>query len=388
MKRILLIVILLGLFDYGAAYNAPETEDFEGPYATALDNFHPTAPDAGIAGFTGPNGRGVCPAGENDDQSSGDDPNNIINPVFSGWASHVVSYEPFNLAAIQNYLGGIFSLPEKSLGPVTGDNFDIVSLGDMDVTDIADGNSPGMITLAFDEPIQNGPGPDFAVFENGFVSAGGAGVYGQIFAELAYVEVSTDGIHFVRFPCVSLTEGDVGSYGTIDPTQVYNLAGKHVNAYEESWGTPFNLKDITADPDVINGTVDPNEINYVRIVDIPGNGYFQDTATDLIDPATIDPNSGLGGTYYTQNHGIHDAWVTWGSGGHDLEAIGAIDQIYGDADSNGKVDFFDFLRIARRWNRPGNWPQGDFNEDGFVDVMDLILFGQNWLYECPSRYWN
>jgi hypothetical protein len=214
---------------------------------------------------------------------------------------------------------------------------------------------PGHITLTFTNPIHNGPGPDFVVFGNGFISDGDAGVSGEIFGKLAYVEVSTDGIVFVRFPCVSLTlptspSGGTGAYGTIDSSNVYNLAGKHVNAYGCSWGTPFDLKDISSDPKVLNGSVDINNINYIRIVDIPGNGFFKDTATTLIDPNTIDPNTGTGGTYYSNTHGVQDAWVTWGSGGFGLEAIGAIEQIYGDADSDGKVDFFDFAKLAQKVN--------------------------------------
>ena len=107
-------------------------------------------------------------------------------------------------------------------------------------------------------------------------------------------------------------------------------------------------------------------------------------ATSLIDPSTIDPNTGLGGSCYTQIHGIHDAWVTWGSGGFDLEAVGAIEQIYGDADSDGDVDLFDFARIAVRWIKYGNWPQGDFDENGFVDLNDLLLLSSNWLYKASQ----
>ncbi|HPS54346.1 MAG TPA: hypothetical protein PLP05_01995 [Sedimentisphaerales bacterium] len=415
---LLLCFILIGFVRAGFAYNAAESRNFAGPYSTAMDNFNPVAADAGIAGFTGPDGRGVCPSGENDVYSGNS--TNIVNPVFKSWASGYANYIPApaaneSLIGHETYspLGGVPAIwrkPYESLGMVTGDNFNVCVLGDLWSYQIAvlDPNNenymankalafndpykiqPGQITLSFNEAIQDGPGPDFAVFENGFISAGGAGVVGQIFAELAYVEVSTDGETFVRFPCVSLTGpvsegGGTGAYGTIDPTNVYNIAGKHVNAYTSSWGTPFNLKDLACDPNVLNNSVDVNEIYYVRIVDIPGNGFFKDSAIELIDPNTIDPNSGEGGTYYTETHGIHDAWVTWGSGGCDLEAIGVIEQIYGDADSNGQVDFIDFARMAFRWNKYGNWPQGDFDENHFIDINDLKLLGENWLYHSSSR---
>jgi len=400
-------------------YNGQESEDFVGPYATAMDNLNPLAPDAGIAGFVGPSGRGACPPGANDEQPSGEVTHNYRNPVFKQWAYAYENYFPApvkNTALIghETYApaGGVPAMwrkPYDALGPVTGDNFDVCVLGDLwqaqlDVLDPAHPGyaanaalvesepnkiQPGHITLRFEPPIQDGPGPDFAVFENGFISAGGAGVGGQIFAELAYVEVSTDGITFVRFPSVSLTEptspnGGTGAYGTVDPSNVYNLAGKHVNAYESSWGTPFNLRDLADYDDVLDGSVNLQAIYYIRIVDIPGNGFFKDEAQNMIDLRTIDPNTALGGTAYGENHGIHDAWVTWGSGGHDLEAIGVIEQLYGDADSDGDVDFDDFIRLAARWQRHGYWPQGDFNENGFVDLNDLLLLSINWLYQTAN----
>jgi hypothetical protein len=425
LKYFSIFIIAAVIAGIAAAYNAPESETFEGPYSTAMDNFNPTAADSGIPGFIGSDGRGVCPPGENDQVPSGAT-TNYVNPVFNQWASGYLNYFPAP-AADANFIGremyapykgvpSMWRLPNEALGEVTGDNFLVCVLGDLFMSQIKVLNpsnplyaenqahaetdphkiQPGRITLFFSQPIHNGPGPDFAVFENGFISAGGAGVNGQIFAELGYVDVSTDGIFFARFPSVSLTlpinpiglsdpnVGGTGAYGTIDPTNAYNLAGKHVNAYGSSWGTPFNLSELANEPNVLNGNINLNNINYIRIVDIPGNGFFRDNATTLIDPNTVDPNTGLGGTYYTANHGIHDAWVTWGSGGFDLEAVGAIEHIYGDADSDGKVDFSDFVKLASRWHRYGNWPQGDFDENKFIDLHDLLLLSDNWLYAAKN----
>src|SRR6185503_20178351 len=50
------------------------------------------------------------------------------------------------------------------------------------------------LTSAFDVTIADGPGADLSVFENPFTFSN------QVFSEVAYVEVSTDGVHFARFP--------------------------------------------------------------------------------------------------------------------------------------------------------------------------------------------
>lgn len=238
-----------------------------GPYSTGLADTN-NAVDPGVPGFV----------------------DGAVNPLFVAWASECVDYSPAPGVAAN------WTDTTKVLGPVTGSNMDIVVLGDLNTDQIAEGLAQGEITLGFDVSICDGTGADFAVFENGFMSGT------KLFAELAYVEVSTDGLNFARFPSVSLTEGLVGGYGTIDPTDVYNLAGKHVNAYGNSYGTPFDLTDLINDPLVLSDVVDLNEINYIKMVDIPGSGDFLDS---LGNP-------------------IYDAWVTWGSGGLDLEAVGVI----------------------------------------------------------------
>ncbi len=262
--------------------------------------------DAGVAGFVGTAGEGVAASDSND---------NYVNPVFQGWASGYTLYDPSDNVGTygQNGIGSQFADPTLALGPVTGNNMDTVSMGDMDSTEIADhvadpSTHPlGTLILTFDDPISNGAGADFAAFENGFVSnynTGAGSVAGMMFAELGYVEVSTNGVDYVRFPSSYLNDTPTGStaYLTQDVSNIYNLVGKHANAYGESWGTPFDLSDLESHADVIAGKVDLNNINYVKIVDIPGDGTFEDA----------------------NGNGIYDAWVTWGSGGLDFEALGVM----------------------------------------------------------------
>src|SRR5262249_57165201 len=61
------------------------------------------------------------------------------------------------------------------------------------------GGLGGSVVLEFGEAIVDGPGPDFTVFENAFLTRGA--VTGIPYAEPATVSVSADGEHFVAFPC-------------------------------------------------------------------------------------------------------------------------------------------------------------------------------------------
>lgn len=149
----------------------------------------------------------------------------------------------------------------------------------------------GMATATFDTPISNGPGYDFAVFENSFD--------GQ-FLELAFVEVSSDGEHFVRFP--SFSDSDTlpgtGSFGYTQPEKIHNLAGK----YPVFYGTPFDLQELWGTPEL-----DINRISHVRVVDVIG--------TMVPDWASRD----------VRGRKIADPWPTpFPSGGFDLDAIGVI----------------------------------------------------------------
>ena len=262
-KRLLLLAVIL-----------VHGELLAGPYSAGLHD-PANASDAPVPGFVGTG----------------------VNPIFVRWALTSSNY-------VRSDGQSAFNDESLALGPVTGDNFDVLSLGDLTAAQITSGASVGKVTLHFTDaqhtaPIRNLPGADFVVFENGFEDTTGAG---GVFAELAYVEVSSDGVNFARFPSVSLTPAAVGSYAALDPTNVFNLAGKHVNADGESWGTPFDLANLASHPLVAAGMLDLNAVRYLRVVDIPGNGAFFDSAS----------------------HPIYDSWRTIGSGGFDLEAVGAI----------------------------------------------------------------
>jgi hypothetical protein len=165
----------------------------------------------------------------------------------------------------------------QCLGKATGT---VVSLGDS-----------GVATMQFDGLIYNGVGPDFAVFENAF---------NHTFLELAFVEVSSNGVDFFRFPSHSLTDTvtPVGSFGSINPTQIHNLAGKYIGNY----GTPFDLADLDSIIDL-----DVNAISHVRLVDVVGS---------------LSPNHAQRDS---KGRKVNDQYPTpFPSGGFDLDAVGVI----------------------------------------------------------------
>ena len=297
--------------------------------------------------------------GDDRQHAGPNDPDAIVNPIFKGWATGFENYLP---------APGVdtgWKTPEETLGPATADIGDVASLGDLDLNQIDQGIEPGEITLTFglsaepgDEPIRDVNGLDFVVFENALflsydVQHGLAS--GDIFAELGYVEVSTDGDpnRFARFINVSLTPQLVWAYGTIDMSDVYNLAGKHPNGYNICTGTGFDLSELTDHWLVVNGSVDLEDIKYVRIVDIPGSGESYDDPYSLIDPNTL--------SNYHSQHPIYDPWETVGSGGFDLDAIG----------------------VLREQNKPA-----DINLDGVVDMGDLHIFLPAWLSQIGEENWN
>ena len=199
------------------------------------------------------------------------------------WATGVVLTRGPQMITNPDGLFASFGGDTNAIGPATLNNsMDAVSLGD-----------GGSALLTFERPIRNGEGPDFVVFENDNIGT---------FLELAFVEVSSDGVHFVRFPATSLTPTDeqVGSFGSVDPTFINNLAGK----FKIGYGVPFDLEELA---DSANLNID--SIVYVRVIDVIG---------------TIDPQYA---TYDAFGHIVNDPWPTnFASSGFDLTGVGVIHQ--------------------------------------------------------------
>lgn len=295
-----------------------------GPYSGPRSD--PTKTDAGIPGFIGPDGEGLT--GLDGEPGAA----NRVNPLFFAWANQVASYQS------ADPLNNTNDDPQWALGSVTGDHLlDTVSLGDCTAAQISSGAVPGQIIVILARPIADLPGADLAVFENGF-SFGS-----QIFGELAYVEVSSDGIHFARFPTRSLTPSAISAYGYFNATDVSNLAGKHANGYGVSWGTPFDLAELAEHPLVDEELLNVQAITHVRMVDIPGTGQFFDDHT----PASP----------------IYDPSVTTGTGGFDLEAVGGI---------STPVDFSTWAGIMAIPTATAGWLD-DADGDGVSNALEFAL---------------
>ena len=259
------------------------------------------------------------------------DEHGILAESVADWADDLVDYAPApGVVDTPGWEGGDpipNDDPLRALGPSDGAT---VSLGDLDAVQQESGVAAGEITVAFDRPLFDGPGPDLAVFENAGAFFGGP----FVFAELGFVEVSSNGRDFARFEAISLNEPPLVnpefdpelpesipdntpflavpheretlaldalfgfSFAGLNTTNVFQLAGTHPAGI----GTPFDLATLADHALVASGQLDLDAVRYVRIEDIPGNGSVVDS----------------------QQHPIYDGWLTTVSGGIDIDAVGAI----------------------------------------------------------------
>jgi len=266
------------------------------------------------------------------------------DPNFTAWATGVTVQRGY-VKIDEPELGYVsYGNDANALGMADGDLYGVVSLGD-----------GGDATVTFANPIANGPGYDFAVFENAF---------DDTFLELAFVEVSSDGINFFGFDSVSLTQTDtqVGGFGMLETTDLHNFAGK----YRQGYGTPFDLEEL-AD---VNVLLDANGITHVRIIDAVG--CIQDEYA----------------RYDSLGNKINAPWPTpFATGGFDLDAVGVIHEktLLADFNGDGVVNCFDYSIFAAAYmSEPEdeNWNQNcDISEpaDDIIDMWDFTVFARQWL---------
>jgi hypothetical protein len=200
--------------------------------------------------------------------------------IFLGWASGcMIERGPMNIQETGLELAS-FGNENAALGKAEGNSANVVSLGD-----------GGVAILTFPTEISDKTGWDFAIFENSL---------NDTFLELAFVEVSSDGLNFFRFPAVSLTDtvNQVGTFGEVDCTKINNLAGK----YRQGYGTPFDLAELEGTPDL-----DLQHVTHLKIIDVVG----------CVQPGFA--------SFDSQDHKVNDPWPTpFDSGGFDLDGVGII----------------------------------------------------------------
>jgi len=231
---------------------------------------------------------------------------------------------------------GYLDWAQKSLGRASfGDSTAAIAYADGQVVSLGDS---GTATFILSSPRADIAGADFAIFENSFSDS---------YLELAFVEVSSDGQRFVRFPAISLSPviTQTGSFGSTDPGNIYNLAGK----YRANYGQPFdlaNLQDSTA--------VNIQAITHIRLVDAIGS----------IDSAYA--------SYDSAGNIINDPYPTaFASGGFDLDALAFL-----------KVNSIGLKSL--RHNKGLAFPQPAHNYVEVKDASSIKIFSLGGVPICVS----
>jgi len=192
---------------------------------------------------------------------SGSDGEPEAPPALDGlpYAREVVSFTPGEFAGF-----GADRFPEIVLGPPGGEGR---TSGSLDVLSLGVG---GEIVLGFGERvIEDGPGPDFVVFENPFYPEGDPA---QVFAEPAAVAVSTGGDDFLEYACDA--EGDgrgrfAGCAG-VTPTEAFDPSEVDPVDPELTGGDAFDLAELGV-----------SEARFVRLSDRSSEGSGNNAGFDL-----------------------------------------------------------------------------------------------------------
>ncbi len=226
--------------------------------------------------------------------------------IFVGWAKNAEIFRSYiKLSDITATFEGnnfaSFGSDTSAIGKADG--IGCVSLGD-----------GGVAILTFDPPISDGEGFDFAVFENGFFNPPNSEM---AFLELAFVEVSSDGENFIRFPSISQTNNStqLSGFATINCQNIYNLAGK----YTVNYGTPFDLNILQYK--TFESEINLNYITHIKLIDVVGstNNEFA--------------------SYDSEGNKINDPFPTpYNSSGFDLDAVGVINNTISE-----NIEFENFI---------------------------------------------
>lgn len=270
-----------------------------------------------------------------------------------GLGSSVFSQVPKNSPQIQSWattcsvvrgfinVADSTQLDNNSNRPTTGTDQDATGEADGRVVSLGDG---GLATYTLSQPIGDRPGADFAVFENGFREQTPPQLW---FLELAFVEVSSDGIHFTRFPAISntQTEQQVPTFGQLDTANIHNLAGK----YPALTGTPFDLGELEGSPDL-----DIFNITHIRIVDVVGS---------------LDPQFA---SYDSKGNAVNDPFPTpFRTGGFDLDALAILGESTGVFPMKWSENNLNVFPNPVRAGEPFTIRMEGFSQAGLLTISSL-----------------
>lgn len=173
----------------------------------------------------------------------------------------------------------------EALGPPLGAG---LFEGSFDTTTLGVG---GVLTLELGNRCVDGIGADLLVCENPFLVGGGP----TSFVEACFVEVSSDGTHFARFPAryagppgpfLPFTGNPPGWYAGfagVHPVRANPAAGVDPQDLVNGGGDAFDLADLAGHPAVLSGDVDLTDIAFVRLLDIESGGATDDAGATIWD---------------------------------------------------------------------------------------------------------
>lgn len=244
------------------------------------------------------------------------------------YATRVVVFDTNNNAG-----GGTF-MPSNALGAPLGGGS---SSGSADVHSLG---TDGTLTLGFPVTLVDGPGADFLVAENPFAISPG-----QVYAELMFVEVSSNGTDFARFSS-RFFGGDGSAFaintvgfvaGLAGQTPVFaNPANAAVDPQDvvEAGGDAFDLADLRTHHLVRSGAVNLQHITQVRLVDVVSGQSLDERGRAILDPGSGSADvDGVTVIHHTGNVSAHGPEVTL-----HVPADGNFALTIGDPDGIGDLD--------------------------------------------------
>lgn len=156
----------------------------------------------------------------------------------------------------------------------------------------------GSVVLRLTAVAKDGPGTDLIVYENPFFVHGGSSPT-DTFIECLFVEVSSNGISFARFPTayfgpVGPHLGPLGQMLGVPSGWYRGFAGLYtVSAgpildvdpldVVDGGGDAFDFADLANHPLVLQGEVQLDHIRYVRLVDVQGGSTVADNGAVIWD---------------------------------------------------------------------------------------------------------